>query len=312
MEIIKDSPKKKFLESLRTKRGYKRYLGSPLRYAGGKSAAVGLVVELLPDDVEVVVSPFIGGGSVEVALAKELGIKVIAYDIFDVLVNFWQVLLKRKSELLDKLSKMNPDKETYNKVKERLTRHWKFSQYSVGKEEDLITDPVELAALYYFNHQLSYGPGFLGWPSSVYLNREAYSRFLEKLYYFEAPNLEVYQADFVDSIPRHKQEFLYLDPPYYLGPDSSVFRGLYPMRNIPVHHEGFPHEKLRDLLREHEGGFILHYNDCETIREFYKGYELHTASWHYSMGLGETRIGKYRSAKGKSKKESKEVIFVKR
>ena len=71
-------------EKLRGKNGnYKRYIGSPLRYAGGKSLAVGLITEFLPKDVKKVVSPFIGGGSVEVALAKELGLEVVGYDIFD-------------------------------------------------------------------------------------------------------------------------------------------------------------------------------------------------------------------------------------
>ena len=42
-----------FLESLRSsgKLQYKRYIASPLRYAGGKSLAVGFVAELLPDSV---------------------------------------------------------------------------------------------------------------------------------------------------------------------------------------------------------------------------------------------------------------------
>ena len=35
-----------------------------------------------------------------------------------------------------------------------------------------------------------------------------------------------------------------------------MFKGVYPMRNIPVHHKDFPHEKLRDMLKKHKGGFI--------------------------------------------------------
>ena len=38
--------------------GYKRYLGTPLRYAGGKTLAVGHVIELLPTNIKKVVSPF--------------------------------------------------------------------------------------------------------------------------------------------------------------------------------------------------------------------------------------------------------------
>lgn len=80
--------RKKFLLNKLTsptgKTKYKRYIGSPLRYAGGKSLAVGLIVELIPDNTKRIISPFLGGGSVEVARATELGLPVIVSDIFDV------------------------------------------------------------------------------------------------------------------------------------------------------------------------------------------------------------------------------------
>ena len=82
------------------------------------------------------------------------------------------------------------------------------------------------------------------------------------------------------------------------------------MRNIPVHHRGFEHEKLRDLLRRHKGGFILSYNDCPTIRKYYKGFKQYFPSWQYTMGQGETRIGKNRIEKGDDHvKKSHEIII---
>lgn len=308
--------KRVFLSSLRSNKKepkYKRYLGAPIRYPGGKSFAVGYIIELLPDNVERVISPFIGGGSVEVALSRELGLRVIAFDIFDILVNFWQVLLdhEAKKQMLSLLKSLNPNKATYAYVKEKLKRHWRYTQYGEGSEKELIQDKVTLAAFFYFNYQLSYGPGFLGWPSSVYLNQDTYARFLEKLGEFEAPNLEVYQADFRDVLPKYRNDFLYLDPPYYIGPDSKMFRGIYPMRNFPIHHHGFPHETLRDMLKEHKGGFILSYNDSPTIRDYYAEYQQFFPKWHYSMGLGETRVGKYRKERGSENhlKESHEILI---
>ncbi len=55
-----------FLSTLRNRgtRKYRRYPASPLRYAGGKSLAVGLIVELLPDGVKGVASPFMDVGHV--------------------------------------------------------------------------------------------------------------------------------------------------------------------------------------------------------------------------------------------------------
>ncbi|MEY4444742.1 MAG: site-specific methyltransferase, partial [Actinomycetota bacterium] len=105
-------------------------------------------------------------------------------------------------------------------------------------------------------------------------------------------------------------DFLYLDPPYYLGEDSKMFRGIYPMRNIPVHHNGFKHEKLRDLLKQHRGGFILSYNNCETIRDYYADFEQKFPKWQYTMGQGETRIGTNRiNDKNNHVKESHEILI---
>ena len=75
----------------------------------------------MPTNINRVISPFIGGGSVEVAIAKELEIEVIAFDIFDILVNFWQVLLDdRKKEMLKILYSLKPDKKTFYEIKEIL------------------------------------------------------------------------------------------------------------------------------------------------------------------------------------------------
>ena len=99
---------------------YKRYLGSPLRYAGGKSLAVGFIIERLPNTIKRLISPFLGGGSVEIACGLELGIPVIAYDVFDILCNYWQVQLKHPEVLYQRLSKFQPTRKTFAEVKERL------------------------------------------------------------------------------------------------------------------------------------------------------------------------------------------------
>jgi len=107
---------------------------------------------------------------------------------------------------------------------------------------------------------------------------------------------------------------LYLDPPYYLeqDKDNKMFKGIYPMRNIPVHHDGFDHEALRDMLYNHEGSFVLSYNNCETIREYYKDFHQVFPKWTYSMGTGETRIGKNRKEMGiDNQKDSHEILIIK-
>ncbi len=277
-----------FLQSLRGKGKYKyrRYPGGPLRYAGGKTLGVGHIIERLPDDVDALVSPFIGGGAVEIACARELGMRVQGYDVFDILTNYWQVQLSAPVALAERISQWAPTQETYRAVKARLKRQW--------TQEEPFADRMELAAHYWFNHNLSYGPGFLGWMSRIYEEPARFHSLLCKVRDFDCPTLSVEQGDFRETIPRHRNDFLYCDPPYYLDGHSRMFRGIYPQRNFPVHHKGFDHAALRDLLRRHRGGFILSYNDCQTVREWYSDCAIIEVEWQYTLGQGETRIGKNR------------------
>ncbi len=295
-----------FLDQLRSrgKLAYKRYLGSPLRYAGGKSLAVGFVIELLPTPmINRLVSPFMGGGSIEIALAKELGVEVVAYDVFDILVNYWDVQINHTQALYDRLENFAPTRETFASVKKRLKAHWE------GKNR---LNRYDLAAHYYFNSNTSYGPHFLGWPSDVYLNRKRYEKTLEKVRTFQAPTLSVHCASFEETIPSHQNDFLYCDPPYYLE-QGKTFVGMYPHRNFPIHHQGFRHDLLRDLLLSHKGGFILSYNDCDIIRDWYSDCHISTPEWQYTFGQGDTRIGvNRREANGGSHiKKSHELLIWK-
>jgi len=96
---------------------YKRVVVSPIRYPGGKSLAVGYIVELLPTNIKRVISPFFGGGSVEIAISKYLGLEVIGYDIFEILMNYWKIQIENPKLLYEKLKELKPTKETFNNVK---------------------------------------------------------------------------------------------------------------------------------------------------------------------------------------------------
>lgn len=308
LEIDFESQKDIFLSLLQSKISkfkFRRYDGSPLRYAGGKSRAVGYIVEQLPNKrIKRIISPFFGGGSFEIACAKELGIEVIGFDIFNLLVNYWQVQIESPQKLYNYLKQIKPTKEEFFRVKEKLKAHW--------LKEKLIEDKIELAALYYFNHNTSYGPGFLSWPSYVYLNERRYDSILQKIKNFDVNNIKIECKSFETVIPEFNKEFLYCDPPYFLGGDSKMFKGIYPQRNFPIHHNRFDHELLRDLLLNHKGGFILSYNDCNTIRDWYRDFKIIEVEWQYTMGQGETRIGQNRLIKNQNHiKKSHELLIVK-
>ncbi len=64
------------------------------------------------------------------------------------------------------------------------------------------------------------------------------------------------QYDFEDA-------FFYCDPPYSCGCGYAVTTT-----------EGFAHEKLREVLGNIKGRFLLSYDDSPKIRELYKGFEM--------------------------------------
>ena len=280
---------------------YKRVPVSPIRYAGGKSLAVGHIIELLPNDTKRVISPFFGGGSVEIAMSKYLDLEVRGYEIFDILCNYWKFQIENPKILYEELRKLKPTKEEFERIRKILNKVWK---------KEITLDPLTLAVYFVYNFNLSYGPGFMGWSSDIYLKEDRYKKIIEKIRYFDPKNLKIECADFQDTLEKYPNDFLYCDPPYYIGEDSKMFKGIYPMRNIPVHHKGFPHEILRDLLKNHNGGWILSYNDCPTIREYYKDFQQFFPSWQYTMGQGEIRIGKNRIENGDNHiKGSHEIII---
>ena len=316
-----------FLKTIKNKNGtYKRVCISPLRYAGGKTKAIGIILENLPKLKEKkIVSPFFGGGSVELCLSQMLDIKVIGYDIFNMLANFWNVLINNKDEFVEELSKFKITEEEFTYNRHVLLNYWDKIKpsdliYETKKKIELKQDDLTKldnnkiiqAVYYYYNMTLSYGPMFLGWPSSNEINKEKFQRRIEKLKQLNLKNLQVSCGAFEDILENHADEFLFLDPPYYLEGDSKMFKGMYPNCNFAIHHNNFNHKTLAELLKKHRGGFLMTYNNCIGVRELYKDCKFEYPEWQYTYGQGETRIGKNRQQSTNDNiKESHEIIIIK-
>lgn len=305
-ELDFEGYKRRFLRKIKSNtkgiNSFKRVVYSPIRYAGGKSLAVGYVIEKLPN-INKIISPFFGAGSIEIAIDKIFRIPVIGSDIFDILVNYWDFQIHHKTELYNELLKLYPDKQTYEEIKQRLKDHW---------EQKIILTPLELAYHFYFNFNLSYSPAFLGWASNNYMgNRSKYLRMIDRVKNFEVFDIKIECCSFEKQFKEYPNDFFYCDPPYYLDGDSQMFRGIYPNRNFPVHHKDFDHKLLAELIKKHEGGCILSYNDCTPIRELYSGYQYTLPTWQYTLGQGETRIGKNReNINSDHIKKSHEIMYV--
>jgi len=312
-----------FLNKIKNKNGsYKRIISSPLRYAGGKSKAVGLILEQLPKlKNKRIISPFFGGGSFELCISQQLNIEVIGYDVFEMLTNFWNVLINNKEEFINELIKFEINETEFTRNRHILLNYWnkikpkdliyktkKIIELTDYEKSMLDNNKILQAVYYYYNMTLCYGPMFLGWPSSNEIKKEKFIRKIEKLKELSLKNISVTCDTFENVIKNHSDDFLFLDPPYYLGGDSKMFKGMYPNCNFAIHHNNFPHHTLLELLKNHKGGFLLTYNNCKEICEMYKDYDQTFPEWQYTYGQGETRLGKNRS--NDYIKESHEIFII--
>jgi DNA adenine methylase len=257
---------------------------TPLRYPGGKSRAVKTLMEFIPEDCGELCSPFLGGGSIELALAEK-GIKVHAYDGFKPVVWFWQALLKDPERLatLADLTRTKSKKKYIYQDKEYKARGL------LQKDFDRFRDEIRFALrsghpfsyeaaakVYAINRSSFSGATFAG----GFSERASYARFtdsqIEYIRDFKVDNLTVKHADFKDSIKRHDC-CLYLDPPYFLEAARCKLYG-----DEGDMHAFFPHLALFSMLRERDN-WILSYNDCDEIRSLYRDFDIHEAEWTYGM-----------------------------
>jgi len=235
----------------------KHYPHSPLRYPGGKNRAVKAIYSCIPADEKTLCSPFLGGASIELALSTRM--QVYGYDVFSPLVDFWRVLLDEQELLVKRVESYYPLSRT------------KF--YSLQKRYTTLEDKVERAAAFFVLNRSSFSGTTLSGGMSPGHPRFTPSA-IERLRDFEATNFQVGCADFRESIAKHPNDFLYLDPPYMNG------HALYGLKGDT--HKGFNHQELADILHKRER-WIMSYNDCSTIREYYSDNPILSLEWVYGM-----------------------------
>lgn len=231
---------------------------SPLRYPGGKSRAVKTLMSYVPEGTTTLASPFLGGGSFELACAAR-GMQVYGADAFEPLVNFW-VQAKGRPDL----------------VADHALAHHPLARsdfYALQSSYGEISDPAKRAAAFFVLNRSSFsGTTFSGGMSP------GHPRFtesaIERLRAFRARNLNVECEDFRDFIPTHSDTLMYLDPPYANGERLYGDRGDM--------HDSFPHEELAALLNE-RSGWILSYNDTPYVRHLYARHEQINPEWVYGM-----------------------------
>jgi DNA adenine methylase len=245
---------------------------SPLRYPGGKSRAARAIADLIPQTETRLCAPFMGGGSVELALCSRM--EVSAFDIFPPLVDFWEEALEDPEHLAVTVRTYYPlDREDF---------------YDLQRSFADLPTRLFRAATFFVLNRASYSGITLSGGMSPGHPRFTLSAIRRLETFRPDGKISVKLGDFRDVIPCHPNHFLYLDPPYWIN------QGLYGNRGDA--HRGFDHQALYELLSKRDR-WILSYNDSPQVRELYKDFPIESLSWVYGMG--------------KNKKSREVIIFSK-
>ena len=230
---------------------------SPLRYPGGKSRAVRVLLPIVQDiGPRKVCSPFLGGGSLELALVSA-GVPVDGFDLFRPLANFWRMAMGKRRKVVDRVWRLfeGMDAAMFRRLQRKRHR-----------------DGAKAAADFFALNRASFsGLTVIGGMGRGRFTESS----VERLAAFGAEGLAVGCADFEDSIAAHPGHFLFLDPPYRL--DNPALYG----RRGELHRD-FGHYRLAKVLRARRN-WMLCYNDCRWARAIYKKHRIESAEWAYGM-----------------------------
>jgi DNA adenine methylase len=235
---------------------------SILLYHGGKTRGVSVLAAFLPQCNETIYSPFFGGGSVELHMARTRGphgVRIDANDVFEPLMNFWSCFSdsKLRARVLSQATKFLPipDGDHVRSIRDRYLK-------------DRCHEPAIRAAAYLVVNRVSFNGGALSAGVSMFKAKTIEAKVLS-LYRRDTSFLERYfvgfhNLDWTEYLDRvDPSAFLFLDPPYYI-PAARLYG------NQGDTHRGFDHAALRDVLRDRPR-WVLCYNDCAYIRELYGG-----------------------------------------
>lgn len=250
---------------------------TPLRYPGGKSKAVNKLFEHFPDlsTYGEYREPFLGGGSVAIAVTKQYpDMKIWVNDLYVPLYNFWINLRDRGEELSNALRETKLNFSTPDKAR---------GLFDQCKKElhDKDTTSFEKAVNFWIVNKCSYS-GLT--ESSTFSAGPSDSNFslrgIENLKYYSEliKNWRITNVSYENLLDEPMENgFVYLDPPY------EISSALYGRKGS--HHKTFDHDIFAQRCGSHfdDYNMAISYNADDSVRTRYNDWKHHVFPLTYTL-----------------------------
>lgn len=243
-------------------------MNSFISWIGGKNYLKKIIAERIPQDLSRYIEVF--GWAAWVLFYKERHATMEVYNDYNSdLTNLFRCVKYHGQELQRELMWVLNSREV-------------FSDYRAQLHSPGLTD-IQRAARFFLIIRLSYGSNGRTYgcvKKDVLTMYDYLSRVQGRL-----SSVIIENKDFEDLIKVYDRDdtFFYLDPPYW-GTE----------RYYTVEFTEQDHLRLSETLRTLKGRFILSYNDCDAVRDLYKGYHIEEVSRIHNLRVRYQEKDKYR------------------
>ena len=260
------------------------------RYPGGKKKVAreitGELARLYVPGIEYR-EPFVGGGSIAVAFARNTPFAPIWINDWDEgIAALWAAILQYPEQLLEKVDTFTPSVEAFYAIKQMLLER---------EHGNFPTEPEDIVQLGFHKlaiHQISYsglgtmsgGPlGGINQTSQYPINcRWSPANIRLQIGKIRADftnrSVKVTNLDFADLLGG-EDALIYLDPPYY-EKGGELYQHSFTLDQ---------HQRLATALRDCASPWVLSYDDAAPIREMYAWANIKTIEIGYSINALKDR-----------------------
>ena len=278
--------------TLRLMKITQKSLKTALRYPGGKSRACVKMNPYFPDlrDYDEFREPFLGGGSVAIHITKKYpNLDIWVNDLYEPLVNFWQVLQTFSGDLRDTLSREKSNNNNPEAAKELFLA-----------AKDMINDTtltsVDRAVAFYIVNKCSFSgltesSSFSAQASNANFSLRGIEKLPEYSKLIEKWRITNYSYDYL--MDGNKGAFMYLDPPY------DIKDNLYGRKGSM--HKGFDHDKFAADCDANDMDQLVSYNSDQLVKDRFKNWKAAEFDLTYTM----RSVGEYM----RDQKQRKELLL---
>lgn len=244
------------------------YIPKPLlKWIGGKNQIITTIINRFPNEINNYHELFLGGGSVLLALLSyqknniiQINGNIYAYDINEVLINFYINVQKHPLKLFEKITELNQhtNKESYYYIRNRYNK-------LTNKNS------IEGSALFLFLNKTCFRGLFRTSKNGFNVPYGNYNNpiIINKTHLLEISeliqNVIFKHCDFKDSIKFIKEnDFVYLDPPYFNTYNNYTSNKFY------------QHKTLFDICKKSDFYFLMNNSDVVFVRDSFNNYNIKT------------------------------------